>query len=97
MPHIRPVPQNSTTDWSEYSNNEPERVDRYNEIVAEVLATRPAFHRLDIATWLRATPGGEFDREIRYDLLHYTFSGSDKVAEFTAPEILTAAADRGDR
>ena len=92
MPHMHARSyEDPTIDWRDHPDNDPERVDRLNELFDEVVFTRPGFVRLDVGGWLRSLPGGEFDDGIRGDGAHYTEGGSDRLAEWMIPQVLTAA------
>jgi peptidoglycan/LPS O-acetylase OafA/YrhL len=76
--------------WRSYADNDPARVDRLNQILAEVVGGRPNFRILDVAGWLRDV-GGEDDPDYRADGVHYTVRGADELAAWMAPELLLAA------
>jgi peptidoglycan/LPS O-acetylase OafA/YrhL len=78
--------------WSSYVDNDPARADRLNEILADVVGSRPGFRILDVAGWLRDV-GGEDGPDYRADGVHYTIRGADELAAWMAPELLAAAAD----
>lgn len=92
MPHMRGRNANDlSVEWQDHPDNDPARVDRLNELFDEEIYVRPGFVRLDIAGWLRSQPGGEFDPRIRGDGAHYSEDGSDALAEWLLPEVLTVA------
>jgi len=91
MPHMRARSfEDPTVDWRDQPDNDPERVDRLNELFDEVVFVRPGFVRLDVGGWLRSRPGGEFDEAVRGDGAHYSESGSDQLAEWMIPQVLAA-------
>ena len=93
MPHMRAKNANNlSVEWQEHPDNDPARVDRLNELFDDEIYVRPGFVRLDIPAWLRAQPGGEFDKTIRGDGAHYTEAGSTALATWLLPQALTAAA-----
>ena len=63
------------------------RVDRYNQILAEVVATRPDSARLiDLAAWMEPRRN---DVAVRADGSHFVFSPQNPVvSEFLGPEVL---------
>ncbi|HEY8543425.1 MAG TPA: acyltransferase family protein [Acidimicrobiales bacterium] len=98
LPHVRAHDRDDPTrTWRDHPDNDPARVDRLNELFEEVVFTRPGFHRLDVASWVRGAPGGEFDETIRGDGVHYSEDGSNALAEWMVPQVLeVVAADRAD-
>jgi peptidoglycan/LPS O-acetylase OafA/YrhL/lysophospholipase L1-like esterase len=71
-----------------YPVSEPARTARYNEILQEIAAERPALHLVDLAGWMRTLPGGELDASIRPDGVHFSKSGAVEVARWLGPELL---------
>jgi hypothetical protein len=47
---------------------------------------------VDLAGWVRSQPGGESNRELRGDGVHFTVDGSDRLGEWMVPQILDAVA-----
>jgi peptidoglycan/LPS O-acetylase OafA/YrhL len=90
--HVRAHRDDPGSRWQSFDDNDPQRVDRLNEIVADELAGRPGFQIADVGGWLRRRPGGEFDPDLREDGMHYTFDGSDAVAAWLVPQILDTIA-----
>ena len=71
-----------------YPVSDPARTHRYNEILLEVAAERPALHVIDLAAWMRTLPGGELDPNIRPDGVHFSKPGAVEVARWLGPELL---------
>ena len=71
-----------------YPVSDPARTHRYNEILHEVAAERPALHLVDLAAWMRTLPGGELDPNIRPDGVHFSKPGAVEVAGWLGPELL---------
>lgn len=72
-----------------YPEAEAGRSDRYNEVLREAVAGRPAATVLDLAAWMQAFPGGEFAPDLRIDGVHFTEQSTDIVAaEFIGPELV---------
>lgn len=71
-----------------YPVSDPARTHRYNEILHEVAAERPALHVVDLAAWMRTLPGGELDPNIRPDGVHFSKPGAVEVAGWLGPELL---------
>jgi peptidoglycan/LPS O-acetylase OafA/YrhL len=91
LTHVDYQPDGPGSGGPSVPENDPDRVDRLNGIVAQEIATRPHFATLDTAGWLRHQPGGEIASVHRLDGIHWTFPGSTAVATFAVPHILTAA------
>jgi hypothetical protein len=51
---------------------------------------RPGFRVLDVAGWLQDAPGRELASPYRVDGVHWSFDGSDAVAEWVVPQISNA-------
>lgn len=68
----------------------PLRIQRLNTLVAEVAAEYPdVVEILDLAAYLRTTPGGEMDPSLRPDGVHFTWDAAYEVAsDWLGPEIL---------
>lgn len=68
----------------------PLRMQRLNTLVASVAVEYPnVVEILDLAGYLRTTPGGEMDAEVRPDGVHFTWDSANHVAAgWLGPEIL---------
>jgi hypothetical protein len=71
-----------------------ERVDRLNQLIEEVAATRDGVGVVDLGGWFEALPSGE-DERLRPDGVHTTFDSSSEVAGWLGPQILSAAIAAG--
>jgi len=72
--------------------SDPGRMDRLNELVAEVAAERPDVVRvIDVAGHLRGLPGGELDPRLRPDGVHLTEDASEEIIGWLGPELVAAA------
>jgi peptidoglycan/LPS O-acetylase OafA/YrhL len=95
--HLRLARANDpTSNWQDYPDNDPARVDRLNQIVREQLAERPGFTVLEVDEWLHGLPGGEFDEGTRADSVHFTRTGSVELARFVVPRVLAVTGARSD-
>ncbi|MFV0316103.1 MAG: acyltransferase family protein [Microthrixaceae bacterium] len=74
-----------------YAEAERDRVDLYNQLLAERIAARGGAEILDIAGWLRSQPGGEFAPALRPDGVHFSEASTDTVAGWLGPTILSSA------
>ena len=68
----------------------PLRMARFNALVAQVAAERPDdLEVIDLAGYLRTTPGGELDPALRPDGIHFTWDAATQVSsDWLGPEIL---------
>jgi peptidoglycan/LPS O-acetylase OafA/YrhL len=87
-------PHDPTVPWADLGENDPARVDRLNEIVGEVVVDRPGFHVVDLQSWSRDLPGGQFAPEMS-DGVHYTGRAARLLAGWLMPQALAAAATGG--
>src|SRR6266545_5394591 len=91
MPPVHMSPfDDPTKTWKDFPDNDPARIARLNELFQEQLMTRPGFYPVDIGAWLAKAPGGVLDPNLRGDGVHYNWAGSDAVAEWLLPQLLTA-------
>jgi lysophospholipase L1-like esterase len=68
---------------------DPARMERFNELAAEVAAERPQMHVVDLASHIdRLTP--EDDARLRPDGSHFTEDAAREVANWLAPRVLAA-------
>ncbi|MBN2622880.1 MAG: acyltransferase family protein [Acidimicrobiales bacterium] len=90
-PHVRlDDPDDPTVAWSDLGENDPDRVDRLNEIVSEVVGDRPGFHRIELDRWTEELPGGEFGDRMR-DGVHYSWAAAPLVADWLVPQVIASA------
>jgi lysophospholipase L1-like esterase len=87
--------EDRSTDWRNFldADNDPDRVDRINRIMVDTVASSPHgenFQMMDTGGWVAQLPGGEFDPEVRFDGVHFSFAGSDMLADWVVPQILEA-------
>jgi len=96
VPHVR-LP-GADGDWTAYDDNDPRRVDRYNELVREAAEGHDAIRVLDLTAWAQELPrGGEFSPDYRQDGATFTEAGADTVADwFAAAVIRTLDAESSD-
>jgi hypothetical protein len=74
--------------------SEPERMDRLNQLIAEVDAARDEMVALDLRGYLRSLPGDEMDRSLRPDGVHFSEEASADLVEWLAPALIDLANDR---
>jgi peptidoglycan/LPS O-acetylase OafA/YrhL len=91
-PHLRldPAPDDPSTSWSQFDDNDPHRMDRLNSLIGAAIAGRSGFDRLDLNAWLYDGPGGQFNPDIRRGDV-FTDDGAAEVVSWLAPQILDAA------
>jgi hypothetical protein len=71
--------------------SDPARMDRLNELLAEVDEARPEMVVLDLRGYLRSLPGDEMDRELRPDGVHFSEEASADLVEWLAPALIDVA------
>ena len=69
-PHIEPQYQAGETGTPPFAEAEPQRMDRYNELIERLAAADPRVLTADFASAVRAHPGGEFETDMRPDGAH---------------------------
>jgi peptidoglycan/LPS O-acetylase OafA/YrhL len=91
-PHLRldPAPDDPSTSWSQFEDNDPYRVDRLNSLVGAAIADLDKFDRVDLNAWLYDSPGGQFNPDIRSGEA-FTDEGAHEVVSWLAPQLLSAA------
>jgi peptidoglycan/LPS O-acetylase OafA/YrhL len=88
FPHVRAKDRSDPTRaWETLAINEPWKVDRFNELLAEVVAEHERIELVDLAGWLDTWPERSFDPEMR-DGVHFSYAGADKVGEWLIPQVL---------
>lgn len=75
-----------------YAMSDPARMVRFNELLREVAAERPQLRVADLAGYLASTPGGELDRAMRPDGVHFTDDAAVQVASWLAPQLIDLVA-----
>lgn len=77
------------TDWPV---NDPDRADRYNELIQTMAEQRSSVQVVDLAGFYTTWPGGPFDLALRDDGLHLngTPAAQDPVNAWLGPELLSA-------
>jgi lysophospholipase L1-like esterase len=90
FPHIRTRdPADPTRTWDTIPINDAARVDRLNQIIAEVAARHPDVTLVDLAGWLETWPNRSFDPADR-DGVHFSWAASDRVVAWLMPQVLAA-------
>ena len=74
--------------------SDPARMDRLNELVAELDAERDDLVVLDLQGYLRSLPGGEMTRSMRPDGVHFDEDGAIALVDWLAPAIFDLVEDR---
>lgn len=72
--------------------SDPARMVRFNQLLGEVATERPNLKIVDLAGFLAKAPGGELDRTMRPDGVHFTDEAALQVANWLGPELLAIAA-----
>ena len=90
FPHVRARDvEDPTRPWDTLAINEPWKVDRFNELLAEVVADHEGIELVDFASWLDTWPNESFDPDMR-DGVHFSYAGSDKVGDWLIPRVFAA-------
>ncbi|WP_208028903.1 DUF459 domain-containing protein, partial [Rhabdothermincola sediminis] len=74
-----------------FPENDPARMDRLNDIVREVVPTRPGGRVLDLQAIMRARPQGELDLAERPDGIHWSEASGMAAAEWLGPMLIEFA------
>jgi hypothetical protein len=88
-PGVRP-PRPPGTDA--FAEEDPARLERYNEIIEAFAAADGRVGYADLASFVRARPGGEFDPVFRPDGAHFDLSVAPDLVGWFADQIRRAAA-----
>jgi peptidoglycan/LPS O-acetylase OafA/YrhL len=72
-----------------YPASDPARMERLNELLAEVVEDAPRAAMADYAGHLRTYPGGELDPTLRPDGVHLANAQTRRVGDWLGPEVLT--------
>jgi aminobenzoyl-glutamate transport protein len=75
--------------------DDPARIDRMNNLVRIVAATRPWMVVVDMAAAVERLPGGEFDADYRPDGVHFTMTTAERFIRDWLADQLTQALARG--
>ncbi|MCU1345886.1 MAG: oatA 5, partial [Acidimicrobiia bacterium] len=73
-----------------YPESDPARMRRFNELLTQAAASRPAVHVVDLAGHLASLPGGELDPALRPDGVHFTLVTARQVADWLGPAVVAA-------
>jgi hypothetical protein len=98
-PHIDIQPLKGESFSTDRDASEPQRMDRLNEIVREVAASRPDTMRVvDLAGHFARLPAGELDPALRPDGVHLTTAAASELTQaWLGDEVLRAARELRDR
>ena len=91
-PTIEPGRVDGRSPREQASEADPERMARFNEIVAEVAAGDPRVRVIDLGAWVAARPD---DDRLRPDGIHFTEQTTEEVAAWLAPELVAVWASTG--
>jgi hypothetical protein len=90
IPHVRLAGEDG--DWTLHDENDPRRVDRYNDLVRRAVGDREGFQLVDLTAWAQELPrGGEFSPDYRQDGATFTEAGATAAVDWLAPTVLEAA------
>jgi hypothetical protein len=88
-PHVRLDDEASGTKWPDFEDNDPQRIDRLNELIVANVGDRKGFEVVELEAWLYDVPRGEFNPELRNGS-SFTESGAKSALGWLAPKILAA-------
>jgi peptidoglycan/LPS O-acetylase OafA/YrhL len=72
-----------------YPVSDPARMQRINDIVRTVAATRPWMHVIDLADYANHFPQGPLDPDMRIDGVHFSAEAADRITnDFLATQLL---------
>ncbi|NLA35008.1 MAG: acyltransferase family protein [Actinobacteria bacterium] len=70
-----------------YAEAEAGRSERFNELLRQAMAVRPDAVIIDLASWMREYPGGEYAPALRSDGVHFLESSAVEAAEWLLPQL----------
>src|SRR5262249_20216655 len=88
-PHVRVRPELDGTGSPPFPENDPVRVDRWNELMKQAISGIPNTGIVDFATYARDQPGGEFDPQFRLDGVHLSVTSTKAAARWFGPQLVT--------
>lgn len=95
LPHARLTPPgDGGGSWTEFDENDPQRAERYNELVHEVVGGRDGFEIIEFDAWTHELPRGEFDPDYRQPDATLTDGGAGAAVRWLVPKV--SAATGGD-
>ncbi len=87
FPHVRARDTSDPTRaWDTLDINDPAKVDRFNALLAEVVAEHDGIELVDLASWLETWPRQSFDPDMR-DGVHFSYAASDMVGSWLIPQL----------
>jgi hypothetical protein len=89
VPDIRPPKPPGVTSFAE---EDPARMARYNELIAELAAGDPRIELADLSTVVKQRAGGQFDPTLRPDGVHIDLRVAPDLVDWLAEQIRTATA-----
>jgi peptidoglycan/LPS O-acetylase OafA/YrhL len=93
VPHVRLDDDDPSTQWPDFDDNDPRRVDRFNELITGTLGDRDGFTVVDLNAWLQDVPRGEFNPDYRSGST-FTEQGATEAVEWLAPRVLRVVDDQ---
>ncbi len=83
-PHVDPP---NPPEIERFAEEDPARMDRYNQLIAELAAASPHIDSADLASFVINRPGGEFGSTFRPDGSHMLLTEAPDVVAFVAEAI----------
>lgn len=95
LPHVRLDDEDSATQWPDFDDNDPRRVDELNQLIVGTVGERDGFRVVDLDAWLHSVPRGEFNPELRNGST-FTEQGATVAVEWLAPRVFSTLAQQND-
>lgn len=86
VPHVRLAPAGEGA-WTEVPDNQPQRVDRLNELIRDVAARHDDTTVADLGAWAQRLPRGEFGIAHRVEGRDLTEDGAKRAVAWLMPEL----------
>jgi peptidoglycan/LPS O-acetylase OafA/YrhL len=93
-PHVRLDDDDPSTQWPDFDDNDPRRVDLLNELTVASLGQRDGFTVIDLNAWLLDVPRGEFNPDLRTGST-FTERGATSAVQWLAPQVLDVTGSSG--
>lgn len=87
QPHVRRTLPGVAVPPEALAENEPGRIDRYNQILRDLGASTPFMKVVDLAAWATARPAGEFDPVLRPDGVTFAPAAASDVLSWIADQV----------
>jgi hypothetical protein len=93
-PHVRMDDEDPATQWPDFDDNDPGRVDQLNQLIIGTVGDRKGFTVVDLDAWLNSTPRGQFNPTLRTGSA-FTDDGAAQAIAWLAPHLLARQSSSG--